>query len=187
MQRNSLNHPPSLRAFLAAGCDLTAADVWLEGLVNVLYDDVLLLPPRERARQAEVARTAVEVYFEHAGDELDSKWWRAAQLALSTAEVLEDPELAERARAALPAELRAEGERLHDLRRRPHPIVITDPAASFDASHWTCENCGQSHDKGEAEGFVVTAREGWSKLDYEITYCAACIRLAADALDGGQR
>lgn len=47
---------------------------------------------------------------------------------------------------------------------------------------WYCDNCGASFDEGEQEAVVVTEREGYSNLDYEIEYCFDCIGLVAEVV-----
>ncbi len=176
--RNPLRRPPPLAAFLEAGCSLVDTGVWLEGLAEVAFREVPLTPPMERARLAESRRRDAEELLEL--DEVALarqptwKLQRYLTLELWSAELYENPGLAEQLRPALPPEVVRERQENFDYWRRPHPLEIRVPDL-----WWACQNCGATFDEGETEAVIVGDREGHSDLDYEIAYCRACIAIVA--------
>ena len=107
-----LIRPPSLRAFLDAGCDITTLPGW-----ECLSEGVLLLSssltPAQRAEDASSLRNFAETWLRGERTWLDVATRRPVDQDVLTrflweAECLEDPELAERLEAALPAEKRAD-------------------------------------------------------------------------------
>jgi hypothetical protein len=159
--------PPTLEAFLAAGCDLTATGVWLEELAEVVLLRIPLEPPGQRKQRAEWARCMAASLLSppHAVEE-----WRQLLLAQWSAEVYENPALAEPLLAALPTEVVDETKREVEHHRRPHPLELRLPE-----EWWRCANCGATYDEGDQEALIVTAYG-----DDEITYCFQCIITAAE-------
>ncbi len=106
-----LTRPPSLRAFLDAGCDLITIPGW-----ECLAESVVLYRPSEpakRVREAEQLRRYAETWLHGELTPIDKGARDNVEQDVVTrflweAECLEDPELAERFEAALPAETRAE-------------------------------------------------------------------------------
>ncbi len=192
--RSAVHRPPPLRKVLAAGGDLTAAGLWLEGLAEEL-GELPFMPPKARAEKAALYRGIAEDLIAHGEQSQYLPVWsdgtrgvRSTTLQLYTArylysaEIFEDEALAEHLRQALPPDVRHK-ERCHrENYRRPHPLEVKVPAR-----WWRCNNCGASFDQGEQEAVVVGYREAVSLLEYEITYCAACIALVAEVARQGYR
>ena len=190
----STPRPPSLRAFLDAECDLEATGVCLRHLAEAARD-AKLLPARERAERAAEERSSVEhMLAEGIPDEVASylvgtteldhvrrRMHEVALLSLWEADLMENPDLGDRLAEALPPAIAAEHLDILDKARSPHPIEIRTPD-----NWWYCMSCGAAFDEGEAEAVVIGEREGWSRLEDPLTYCAICIRLASDAIDGGR-
>lgn len=98
------NFPPPLRVFLDAGCDLTAPGLPLDAVCQVVAD-MRTMSPEDRAAQARVATACLDVL-------LGLQEWPGPvpQQTLATGwawevELLENPELAGKVVAALPAHM----------------------------------------------------------------------------------
>jgi hypothetical protein len=175
----------SLRTFLDAGCDLTADDVWVERLAEVVYLDLPVTPPREPAKRAAAARVrAMDLSCPRGGRggrrrrrHLEEQRRERRRYWHWVADLYEAPELAERVVAALPADVIAIFEGIQDLVRRPHPLSVGIPE-----TWWSCNSCGAAFDAGEASAVTITGREGFSDLE-AIDYCADCIILAAEVIE----
>ena len=107
-----LIRPPSLRAFLDAGCDITTLPGW-----ECLSESVFLYPPIDPAQRTEDAsflRDFAEAWLRGERMRLDEGSSRkpvdqdVVTRFLWEAECLEDPALVDRFEAALPAEKRAD-------------------------------------------------------------------------------
>ncbi len=106
-----LTRPPSLRAFLDAGCDITTILGW-----ECLAESVVLYPsaePAKRLREARQLRNHAETWLRGELTRLDRSAREPVEQDVVTrflweAECLENPELADRLEAALPAEKRAD-------------------------------------------------------------------------------
>ena len=106
-----LTRPPSLRAFLNGGGDITTVPGW-----ECLCEMVLLHPPTdpaERTEDATMLRDFAETWLRDERTWLDAACRRDVDQDVLTrflweAECLEDPVLADRFEAALPADKRAE-------------------------------------------------------------------------------
>ncbi len=173
----AVQQPPSLGTFLDAGCDLAETGVWLDGLARLVLIELPLMPPRARVDQAERSRCIAKSMLA-SGDPDIGLWWGRMLLEYWGAEVYVDPSLAEKLRAALPAEVATAYEALVDLHRRPYPLEVRKPYG-----WWSCSNCGATFDEDEAEAVVIQGREDHFDLPEDITYCLDCVeRLAAVAL-----
>ena len=176
--------PPSLRAFLDAGCDPEALDWSSEPLVDSLRE-ALLLPPRQRAERAADSRKTAEWILAGGlpvtGLGNGSRGLQnIVKYELWEAELLEDPALVERWVAALSPDAAAKFSAGLDVHRRPHPLKVTTPE-----QWWSCQNCGAAFDEGETEAVVVGEREDYSDwMKYPLTFCAECIALVADIVRG---
>ena len=106
-----LTRPPSLRAFLDAGCDITTIPGW-----ECLAESVVLYPSPESMKRLEEARRLrgfVKTWLRGEFTRLDRCAHEPVEQDVVTrflweAECLEDRELAERFEAALPPEKRAD-------------------------------------------------------------------------------
>ncbi len=173
---DALYRPPSLRAFLDAGCDLGASEIWMESLAELVFLQLPFIPVGERRHRARRRRNCADLLLAGESTGRDPAiWWAQILFEQWSAELYEDPILAERLREALPAHLADRHRALSDLYRRPHPLEVRLPD-----SWWNCQNCGAVFDEGEQEAVTVTGREGHSELEYDITYCAACIGMVAE-------
>lgn len=172
-----MHEPQPLVDVLARG-DLTSTRVWLEGLADLVLLEIPLLPPLELAKRASVHRSSrdwlPELAAEYPDDERLEKLLTFDAWA---ADLCSDPELVGRFCAALPAPMVEERRRAFDQHRRPHPIAVR----MLDR-WWQCDSCGATFDEDQAEAAIVTAREGYSDLPYEITYCATCTSMASEAI-----
>ncbi len=180
--------PPSLGEVLEAGAELALSELWLDRLLHQLWLELPFLPPVERARRARLYRAEVEDLIAHGERSQYVPAWgdgsegfigtgtfeQYVMLEHWTAEIYEEPGLAARLREALPTHLIASYQSKFDQYRRPHPIDVRVPEG-----WWQCQSCGASFDEGEQEAVLVTAQEGHSDLDYEITYCGGCVGIAA--------
>ena len=99
------------------------------------------------------------------------------------AEMLADPALLDRVISLLTPEQRAEGARIYELSRSPHPLRV-DICGTAWMEEWHCDACGTAYPR-EVEAIIVGDRPGWSALEYPITYCRECIAAALAAYDAG--
>lgn len=170
--------PDSLRAFLDAGGDPSTLDGWESVVDSAVL--ALTLAPHQRLEWSRAWRQRAAAI--RRGEPVDppSRFTEAdAQSCEWDAEMFDDQSLALRLIEALPAEKRVKALEELDCSRRPHPLNVEQPGGT----QWSCNNCGEVHDTGDGVRAVVIGwREGWSELDYPITYCAACIGIAAQAL-----
>lgn len=172
-----MHEPQPLVDVLERG-DLTSSHVWLAGLADLVMLEFPLLPPLELAHRASIHRSSRESLLQMAVEYPDDERLEKL-LTFDTwaADLFSDPELVERFCAALPAPMIEERRRAFDQHRRPHPIAVR----MLDR-WWQCDSCGATFDQDQAEAVVITAREGYSDLPYEITYCAICISMASEAV-----
>lgn len=176
--RVRLSRPTSLREFLTGGSELGEADIFIEGLAELLFVDLFTLPAELLAERATADRHSVEQLL---GD-TDATWAephqrsleRFIRLALWSCEAVADPELADLARCAMPPAVVDDYRRLLDLTKRPHPLELAVPQ-----TWWRCANCGTVFDPGECQAVAIGYRPGFSELDYEIRYCTACVARAS--------
>ncbi|MBW3546999.1 MAG: hypothetical protein KY452_02535 [Actinobacteria bacterium] len=179
---NPVSRPPSLRGVLDADCDLAQIG-GVDALAEELYLELPFMPPKARQRVARAARFVAEDLIAK-GAKSEYAPARAfvpgcpnflayLSFTLWRAEMLEDETLAQRLREALPPEIAEDQRAAVERSRRPHPLEVKVPT-----TWWNCANCGAGFDEGEQAAVVVTASEGWSHLDYEITYCFDCIGIA---------
>ncbi len=173
----ALQHPPSLHAFLDAGCDLVETGVWIDSLAHLVFLELPFMPATARRDHAERSRDIANALLAQDGPDL-GLWWGWVLFEHWAAEVYSDPLLAQRLQEALPADMASRYRILVDRYRRPYPLQIQTPD-----SWWSCANCGAAFDEGEAEALVIEGREDHSELAENITYCLECVdQLAAAAL-----
>ena len=123
----------TLREFLETGLDLTSFGL-LDSLVEAIVVARRLLPDETNRRQAFRNRRFVDRWFDrHGGEPAVPATQELLTFVLWKAECLEDPVLAERFEAALPAETLARGLRLVEDPRHVHPLSIEE-----DLANWTC-------------------------------------------------
>ena len=128
--------PPSLRAYLESGGDLTGFAL-LDSLVEAVVVARRLLPAETNRKQAARNRRFVERWFaRHGGEEPVPATQELLTFAFWKAECLEDPMLADVFEAALPADTLGRALQLVDDLRHVHPLAVREeiPAES-DASH----------------------------------------------------
>jgi hypothetical protein len=176
----------SLRAFLDAGSDLTADGIWVERLAEVVYLDLPVTPPRERAKRAAAARArAMDLSCPRGGRggrrrrrhqeeqrRERSRYWHWV------ADLYEAPDLAERVVEALPEDVIDTYDGVQDCVRRPYPLSVRVPE-----TWWSCNSCGAAFDEGEASAVTITGREDFSELESPIDYCFECITLTAEVIE----
>lgn len=144
--------------------------------------------PARRARAAELCRweatyiaTHGEVHriSDHHPPTTGEEARRYGQQFVWAADVLDDPSLSPGLCDLLPADIVApELAKLHQM-RSPHPLLVD----WFD--DWCCQACNAHFDDG-AVGVRIGEHEGCSDcLDDPLTYCPACIGMAAAALTEG--
>jgi hypothetical protein len=182
----ALQRPPFLRAFLDAGWDLTEEGIWVERLAEVVYLDLPVTPPRERAKRAAAARArAMDLSCPRGGRggrrrrrHLEEQRRERSRYWHWVADLYEAPELAQRVVEALPEDVVDTFEGIQDFIRRPHPISVRIPQ-----TWWSCNSCGAAFDAGEETAVTVTGREDFSDLNSPIDYCSACIIMAAEVVE----
>jgi hypothetical protein len=174
---------PTLREFLDAGGDLSVGWPDRGVLVEFLYEAPR--PPEALRRKIAVAVRWSEMTLEEtrsmAADCSEERHLVECRGEAWRAEMLSDSELANRVRALLTPEERTEGERLRAEEMSPHPITVGEPKNQI---FWSCQSCGNAQDSGDA--IIVGWCEGYSELDYEITYCRDCIAGAVATYDAGR-
>jgi hypothetical protein len=180
----ALQRPPSLRAFLDAGCDLTEEGIWVERLAEVVYLDLPVTPPRAKRAAAARAR-AMDLSCPRGGRggrrrrrHLEEQRRERSRYWHWVADLYEAPELAQRVVEALPFDVVDTYEGIQDFIRRPHPISVRIPQ-----TWWSCNSCGAAFDAGEETAVTVTHQEGFSDLEAPIDYCAECITMAAETIE----
>jgi len=168
--------PPTLRAFLEGGGDLGAFSL-LDSLVEAIVVARRLLPAETNRKQAARNRRFVERWFaRHGAEEPVPATQELLTFALWKAECLEDPGLAERFEAALPADTLARALQLVDDLRHVHPLAVGE-----EVENWTCRACGESFERAPAAVVTNTAEE--LGYDEDLTYCLGCMSIATAALE----
>jgi hypothetical protein len=168
--------PPSLRAYLDKGGDLTGFAL-LDSLVEAVVVARRLLPPETNRKQAARNRRFVERWFaRHGGEEPVPATQELLTFAFWKAECLEDPALADEFEAALPADTLARALQLVDDLRHVHPLAVRE-----DMDDWTCRACGESFATGSA--VVVTNTGEELGYDDDLSYCLGCMSIATAALE----
>lgn len=167
--------PPSLRAYLDRGGDLTGFAL-LDSLVEAVVVARRLLPAETNRKQAARNRRFVERWFaRHGGEQPVPATQELLTFAFWKAECLEDPELAERFEAALPADTLHRALQLVDDLRHVHPLAVRE------MENWTCRACGESFTA--AAGVVVTNTGEELGYDDDLSYCLGCMSIATAALE----
>ncbi len=177
----ALQRPPSLKAFLDAGGDLAAPDIWEERLAEVVYLGLPLLPPTERAKRGAEARAkALDATSRRCGRRRRERQLQRERILYWhwVADLYEAPELAERLAAAFSPDIVSDFEAIREALSHPHPLVLRTPKG-----WWSCHNCGGVFDEdAQEQAVVVTGHETFSDLLEDITYCTTCVSaLVAEA------
>jgi len=168
--------PPSLRAYLDNGGDLTGFAL-LDSLVEAVVVARRLLPAETNRKQAARNRRFVERWFaRHGGEEPVPATQELLTFAFWKAECLEDPGLADRFEAALPADTLRRALQLVDDLRHVHPLAVRE-----EMTNWTCRACGETF--GSASAVVVTNTGEELGYDEDLTYCLGCMSIATAALE----
>jgi hypothetical protein len=168
--------PPSLRAYLEEGGDLTGFAL-LDSLVEAVVVARRLLPPETNRKQAARNRRFVERWFaRHGGEEPVPATQELLTFAFWKAECLEDPALADEFEAALPADTLARALQLVDDLRHVHPLAVRE-----DMDNWTCRACGETF--ARASAVVVTNTGEELGYDEDLSYCLGCMSIATAALE----
>lgn len=168
--------PPSLRAYLDTGGDLTGFAL-LDSLVEAVVVARRLLPPETNRKQAARNRRFVERWFaRHGGEEPVPATQELLTFAYWKAECLEDPALADQFEAALPADTLSRALQLVDDLRHVHPLAVREEMAN-----WTCRACGESF--ALAPAAVVTNTGEELGYDEDLSYCLGCMSIATSALE----
>lgn len=168
--------PPSLRAYLETGGDLTGFTL-LDSLVEAVVVARRLLPPETNRKQAARNRRFVERWFaRHGGEEPVPATQELLTFAYWKAECLEDPALADEFEAALPVDTLARALQLVDDLRHVHPLAVRE-----EMQNWTCRACGESF--ALAAAVVVTNTGEELGYDQDLSYCLGCLSIATSALE----
>jgi hypothetical protein len=168
--------PPSLRAYLDNGGDLTGFAL-LDSLVEAVVVARRLLPAETNRKQAARNRRFVERWFaRHGGEEPVPATQELLTFAFWKAECLEDPSLADRFEAALPPDTLRRALQLVDDLRHVHPLAVREELAN-----WTCRACGETFSSSPA--VVVTNTGEELGYDEDLTYCLGCMSIATAALE----
>jgi hypothetical protein len=168
--------PPSLRAYLDNGGDLTGFAL-LDSLVEAVVVARRLLPAETNRKQAARNRRFVERWFSrHGGEEPVPATQELLTFAYWKAECLEDSALADQFEAALPADTLNRALQLVDDLRHVHPLAVREELAN-----WTCRACGETF--GFAAAVVVTNTGEELGYDEDLTYCLGCMSIATAALE----
>lgn len=168
--------PPSLRAYLDNGGDLTGFAL-LDSLVEAVVVARRLLPAETNRKQAARNRRFVERWFaRHGGEEPVPATQELLTFAFWKAECLEDPGLADRFEAALPADTLQRALQLVDDLRHVHPLAVREEMAN-----WTCRACGETF--SNASAVVVTNTGEELGYDEDLSYCLGCMSIATAALE----
>jgi hypothetical protein len=168
--------PPSLRAYLDGGGDLGGFTL-LDSLVEAVVVARRLLPADTNRKQAARNRRFVERWFaRHGGEEPVPATQELLTFAFWKAECLEDPTLADRFEAALPADTLHRALQLVDDLRHVHPLAVREAM-----ENWTCRACGESFTFAPAAVVTNTGEE--LGYDEDLSYCLGCMSIAAAALE----
>ena len=168
--------PPSLRAYLEGGGDLSGFAL-LDSLVEAVVVARRLLPADTNRKQAARNRRFVERWFaRHGGEEPVPATQELLTFAFWKAECLEDPALADQFEAALPEDTLSRALQLVDDLRHVHPLAVRE-----EMENWTCRACGETFTFAPA---VVVTNTG-EELGYEedLSYCLGCMSIATSALE----
>lgn len=160
---------PHLSAVLDAGQLPTDADT-----TEVLVTEVVTIALGDPDRRAWVIETHLNF------PDLPEPTRRAQSYAV---DLLRSPELVPAVLNALGPAAAADAWWRIDCERQPYPMFVGPrKLGERPGSRWQCCNCGGVHENDD-HAVVITGRPGYSDdLECPITYCADCIRSAADAL-----
>jgi hypothetical protein len=168
--------PPSLRAYLDSGGDLSGFAL-LESLVEAVVVARRLLPAEANRKQAARNRRFVERWFaRHGGEEPVPATQELLTFAFWKAECLEDPALADRFEAALPSDTLDRALQLVDDLRHIHPLAVRE-----EMDDWTCRACGETFSLAPAAVVTNTGEE--LGYDEDLSYCLGCMSIATAALE----
>jgi hypothetical protein len=168
--------PPSLRAYLDGGGDLTGFAL-LDSLVEAVVVARRLLPPETNRKQAARNRRFVERWFaRHGGEEPVPATQELLTFAFWKAECLEDPALADLFEAALPLDTLNRALQLVDDLRHVHPLAVRE-----EMENWTCRACGETFTFAPAAIVTNTGEE--LGYDSDLSYCIGCMSIATAALE----
>ena len=168
--------PPSLRAYLEGGGDLSGFAL-LDSLVEAVVVARRLLPADTNRKQAARNRRFVERWFaRHGGEEPVPATQELLTFAFWKAECLEDPALAEEFEAALPEDTLNRALQLVDDLRHVHPLAVRE-----EMENWTCRACGETFTNACA--VVVTNTGEELGYDEDLSYCLGCMSIATSALE----
>jgi len=168
--------PPSLRAYLERGGDLTEFAL-LDSLVEAVVVARRLLPAETNRKQAARNRRFVERWFaRHGGEQPVPATQELLTFAYWKAECLEDPSLAERFETALPPDTLARALQLVDDLRHVHPLAVRE-----EMTDWTCRACGETFTQAPAAVVTNTGEE--LGYDEDLSYCLGCMSIATAALE----
>ena len=168
--------PPSLRAYLEGGGDLSGFAL-LDSLVEAVVVARRLLPAETNRKQAARNRRFVERWFaRHGGEEPVPATQELLTFAFWKAECLEDPSLADLFEAALPADTLRRALQLVDDLRHVHPLAVRE-----EMDNWTCRACGETF--ALAPAAVVTNTGEELGYDEDLSYCLGCMSIATSALE----
>jgi hypothetical protein len=168
--------PPSLRAYLEGGGDLTGFAL-LDSLVEAVVVARRLLPAETNRKQAARNRRFVERWFaRHGGEEPVPATQELLTFAFWKAECLEDPTLADQFESALPADTLTRALQLVDDLRHVHPLAVRE-----EMENWTCRACGETFTFAPAAVVTNTGEE--LGYDQDLSYCIGCMSIATAALE----
>ena len=168
--------PPSLRAYLEDGGDLTGFTL-LDSLVEAVVVARRLLPAETNRKQAARNRRFVERWFaRHSGEVPVPATQELLTFAFWKAECLEDPALADQFEEALPADTLHRALQLVDDLRHVHPLAVRE-----ELENWTCRACGETF--ACAPAAVVTNTGEELGYDEDLSYCLGCMSIATAALE----
>jgi hypothetical protein len=168
--------PPSLRAYLEGGGDLTGFAL-LDSLVEAVVVARRLLPAETNRKQAARNRRFVERWFaRHGGEQPVPATQELLTFAFWKAECLEDPTLADEFEDALPADTLHRALQLVDDLRHVHPLAVRE-----EMENWTCRACGESFTFAAAAVVTNTGEE--LGYDEDLSYCLGCMSIATAALE----
>jgi hypothetical protein len=164
--------PPSLRAYLDGGGDLTGFTL-LDSLVEAVVVARRLLPAETNRKQAARNRRFVERWFaRHGGEEPVPATQELLTFAFWKAECLEDPALADLFEAALPLDTLSRALQLVDDLRHVHPLAVRE-----EMENWTCRACGETFILAPAAIVTNTGEE--LGYDEDLSYCIGCMSIAS--------
>jgi hypothetical protein len=168
--------PPSLRAYLDGGGDLTGFTL-LDSLVEAVVVARRLLPAETNRKQAARNRRFVERWFaRHGGEQPVPATQELLTFAFWKAECLEDPVLADEFEAALPLDTLNRALQLVDDLRHVHPLAVRE-----EMENWTCRACGETFTFAPAAIVTNTGEE--LGYDEDLSYCIGCMSIATAALE----